>query len=82
MHGRFELVGGQASVVGQRHPLLLDPGRREGTLDRRAVARAVLVVLGQVEHAADPHPREHLDVVRIERVGADQQVIEHIGEAV
>jgi hypothetical protein len=82
LHGRFERFGRQASVVGQAQALLFDPSLGQGALHHLAVTRPILVVLGQVEHAFDTHAGQHLDVVPIARVGADEQVIQHVGEAV
>ena len=81
-HRGLEPLGRKAAVVGQAQALLGDPGGRERALHRLALARPVFLVLGQVEHAAYPQPRERVDVVLIERVRADDQVVEHVREPV
>jgi hypothetical protein len=42
----------------------------------------VLAVLDEVEHAADPEPLEHLHVADVERKGAHEQAVAHVGETV
>jgi hypothetical protein len=47
-----------------------------------AFARPVLAVLDQIEHTSHSGPVEHRHVLAVERVAADQQTIDDIGEAV
>ena len=55
------------------------PRRRPRSLP---LAGVVLVVLDQVEHAVHVHLGQHADVLVVERVGADEQVVVDLGEAV
>ena len=78
----LELGGRQVSVVDHLDPGLGDLGLGQGGLHRGALAGLVLVVLYEVEHAADAEAAEHLHIAGVERIGADEQPVAHIGEAV
>jgi hypothetical protein len=81
-HRGVESLGGEAAVVGQAQPMLGDAGGGEGALHRTALATLVLLVLGEVEDLPYSLPAEYADIVLIERVGADEQVVEHLGESI
>jgi uncharacterized protein len=82
LHRRLELAGRETAVVGEADSVLLDSVLGQRPLHGFALAGAVLVVPDQVQHAPHAHPRELADIGSIERVRADEQVIEHFGEAI
>ena len=78
----IEPVRGQMTEVDDAQPDLRDlvPGQRQ--LDLGALLLAVLGVLGEVQHASHTAGGERIDVPGIQRVGADDQLREHLGESV
>ncbi len=75
LHSGLQGRGGQLPVVLEVQPRLLDPGIFQGARHVLTLARGVLAVLDQVEHAAHPEALERSHVGEIERVGADQELI-------
>jgi hypothetical protein len=82
LDGGVERLGWEPAVIGQRHSPLLDARRRQRSPDRPPLARAILGILGQVEHPPYAGVSQRFDVVVIKRVRADGQVVEHVGESV
>jgi hypothetical protein len=84
-HGRdrlLERLRRQAAEIDQLDPLLLDPRLGQRRYDSLPLARGIFAVLGQVQHALDPDPLKHRDIVAIERVRADHQTIEDVGKSI
>jgi len=80
--GRLECRGGGAAGVYQPQAMLRDRRGGKRRLDACALAGPVFLVAGEVQHPLDAHPREGLHVFCVKRIGADQQLVEHVGEPV